>query len=92
MTIDKRQGIYVGPQMINRLPPPIFQTLIDSEIEFSIAAVPHTGFALTIGDQSHGPSAAVTLEDPADIDAWLDMKARELFPDSDYAKGLKAAA
>jgi hypothetical protein len=66
-------------------PQPLFQALLDSEIDFSVTAVQHQGFALTVGDKDHGPYGAGLVTASEDIGPWLDEKARELFPASDYA-------
>lgn len=70
----------------------LLQALLDSEIDFSIAAAQHQGFALTVGEKHHGPYAGALVTSSEDIGPWLDAKARELFPDSDYALSVAKSA
>jgi len=41
---------------------------------------------VTIGDALNGIKASATVASAADAETWLHLKARELYPDSDYAR------
>jgi DNA-binding NarL/FixJ family response regulator len=65
----------------------ILQRLHDSEINASIAISSFFDGAWTVklADEMNGFRAEAIVASEAEAEAWLDAKARELFPDSIYA-------
>lgn len=63
----------------------ILQRLHDSEINASIASFFDGVWTAKLGDEMNGFRAEATVGSEAEAEAWLDAKARELFPESDYA-------
>lgn len=60
--------------------------LHDSEINGGVSWFFDGIWRVTIGDALNGIKATATVASAADAEAWLHLKARELYPDSDYAK------
>jgi hypothetical protein len=64
----------------------ICQALYDSEINFSVSTFWDGGFEVKLGDEINGWLAEVRLDTWAEVERWLSEKAREQFPESDFAK------
>lgn len=65
----------------------ILQRLHDSEINGSIEWFFDETWTVRIGDRLNGFRAETVVRNFAEAEAWLDLKARELYPDSVYARG-----
>jgi hypothetical protein len=67
----------------------VMQRLYGSEINCAVQSHWDAGFVVSIGDTSYGtPKASETFaaDELAAAAEWLDGKARELYPKSDYAR------
>lgn len=64
----------------------ILQRLHDSEINASIASFFDGAWTVRIGDEMNGWKAEERVGSEEEANAWLDGKARELFPDSAYSR------
>ncbi len=64
----------------------VLQRLYDSEINFSISCFWDGGFDVKLGDQMNGFKAEDNVDTFADAVKWLEKKAKELYPNSDFAK------
>jgi hypothetical protein len=64
----------------------ILQALHDSEINATVSVFFDGCFTARLGDRMNGWEAEETLPTMVDAEAWLDRKARELHPQSAYAK------
>lgn len=64
----------------------ILQDLHDSEINATISAFYDGIWNVSIGDALNGIKAKAVVRSEAEAEAWLHMTARELFPDSEYAR------
>jgi hypothetical protein len=66
----------------------VMQRLYASEINCAVQSQWDAGFVVSIGDSLYGtPKASETfaVDELAAAAEWLDRKARELYPKSDYA-------
>lgn len=64
----------------------ILQLLHDSEINASIEWFFDGIWTVKIGDALNGYKAKVIVKSAEEAEAWLHIMARELYPDSDYAR------
>ena len=64
----------------------ILQRLHDSEINGSVRWFFGGDWAVRLGDELNGWKAEGLVSSLDEALDWLDQKARELYPDSDYAK------
>ena len=64
----------------------ILQMLHDSEINGSIEWFFDGIWTVRIGDPLNGIKANAVVASLVEAEAWLHLKARELYPDSDYAR------
>lgn len=64
----------------------ILQLLHDSEINGSIEWFFDGAWTVRIGDPMNGIKAEAWVETAVEAEAWLHRKARELYPESVYAK------
>jgi len=64
---------------------PVIARLCASEINASIETFFDCSWHVRVGDHLNGWLAGATVDSWEDAEIWLDAKARELFPDSDYA-------
>jgi DNA-binding CsgD family transcriptional regulator len=65
--------------------PTILERLAESEISASIDVLAPAGWRARLGDDLNGWDAEELCNSYAEAAAWLDRKARELHPQSDYA-------
>ncbi|CAN7663038.1 hypothetical protein LJR016_005238 [Devosia sp. LjRoot16] len=64
----------------------ILQMLHDSEINGSVEWFFDGIWLARIGDRLNGIKAETKVGSALEAEAWLHLKARELYPDSDYAR------
>lgn len=64
----------------------ILQMLHDSEINGSIEWFFDEIWTVKIGDRLNGIKAQAVVKSAEEAEAWLHLMARELYPDSEYAK------
>jgi len=62
------------------------QALHDSEINSTISSMFDGSWTVGIGDELNGWKATELVGSLEEAEAWLDRKAREIFPRSDYAQ------
>lgn len=65
---------------------PLIERLHDSEINGSISWFFDGGWRVQLGDKLNGVEAEDVVTSYAEAEAWLDRKARELHPDSMFAR------
>jgi len=68
----------------------ILQRLHDSEINGSIEWFFDGVWTVKLGDIVNGWTVGEVVDSLEEAEAWLDAKARELYPDSDYARSSRA--
>jgi hypothetical protein len=64
----------------------VLSELYASEINCSLSSFWDGGWSVKLGDTSNGFLAETTVGSLDDAAQWLHEKARQHFPDSDYAK------
>lgn len=64
----------------------VFQRLYDSEINFAVSTLWDAGFDVKLGDPMNGFKAETTVHAWSEVAPWLEVVAREHFPESDFTK------
>jgi len=64
----------------------ILQKLYDSEINFSVSCFWDGGIDVKIGDPLNGVKATACFRTISEAIEWLNYKAVELYPQSEFAK------
>ena len=68
----------------------VLQRLHDSEINGSVEWFYDSVWTVRLGDPINGWRVSGVVESLREAEIWLDVQARELYPDSDYARSSRA--